>query len=202
LLGGVLRALASRRPAVINLYTPCQGEHSIADNASARAARLAVESRAFPFLEYDPDGGGTLAERLRLDGNPAPKEAWPTYKLSGRNGDGKERKLELPLTTADWAATEPRFEHHFRPLEDADSTTAVPFHEYLAMSAGERRGKLPFLWTHGRDGDLACLEVSAEMVALAEDRQELWGLLREMSGQPMGQLRQPQPLVAPQLAQR
>src|SRR5581483_12415586 len=29
LMAGVLRALVSRRPAVINLYTPCQGEHAI-----------------------------------------------------------------------------------------------------------------------------------------------------------------------------
>ena len=31
-------------PAVLDVYTPCQGEHGIADNVSARQARLAVES--------------------------------------------------------------------------------------------------------------------------------------------------------------
>ncbi len=185
LLGGVLRGLASRRPAVFNLYTPCQGEHAIPDDGAARAARLALESRAFPFLEYDPDRGRSLASRLRLDGNPAPKLEWPTYKLSGRDEEGTERTLELPLTTADWAATEPRFERHFRELDLERAADAVPFHQLLALAPAERAGKVPFLWTRRRDGALGRLEVSPEMVALAEDRQELWGLLREMAGAPV-----------------
>ena len=32
-------------PAVLDVYTPCQGEHGIADNISARQSRLAVDSR-------------------------------------------------------------------------------------------------------------------------------------------------------------
>jgi pyruvate-ferredoxin/flavodoxin oxidoreductase len=183
LLGGVLRGLASRRPAVFNLYTPCQGEHAIPDSGSARAARLALESRAFPFVEYDPDRGRTLASRLRLDGNPASKEAWPRYKLTGNDSTGQPRTLELPLTTADWAATEPRFERHFRPLGDDELPVAVPFHTYLEMDEAERDGRVPFIWTCDRNGELGRLAASREMVALSEDRQSFWSLLREMAGQ-------------------
>jgi pyruvate-ferredoxin/flavodoxin oxidoreductase len=48
LLSGVLRGLASRRPVVFNIYTPCQTEHGIPDEGSMRAARMSLESRAFP----------------------------------------------------------------------------------------------------------------------------------------------------------
>jgi pyruvate-ferredoxin/flavodoxin oxidoreductase len=183
LLGGVLRGLASRRPAVFNLYTPCQAEHGLPDDGSARAARLALESRAFPHFVYDPDGGESLAEQLSLDGNPALDQPWPTYELAWREADGIERMATVPLTVADWAATEPRFGRHFRPLgEEEPGVEYVPFAELLALPAGERDSKVPTLQVHGEDGGLARLTVSSEMVALAEDRLAHWDLLREMAG--------------------
>ena len=46
-------------PAVVVVYTPCQPEHGIADDASARQSRSAVDSRAFPLFTYDPRRGST-----------------------------------------------------------------------------------------------------------------------------------------------
>ena len=63
-------------PAVIVAYAPCMPEHGIADDASNRQAMLAVDSRAFPLFTYDPLRGPAMAERLSLQGNPAPKEDW------------------------------------------------------------------------------------------------------------------------------
>jgi pyruvate/2-oxoacid:ferredoxin oxidoreductase beta subunit len=57
---------------------PCQPEHGIPDDASTAQAKLAVTSRAFPLFVYDPRKGPTIAERLSLQGNPAPKEDWYT----------------------------------------------------------------------------------------------------------------------------
>jgi pyruvate/2-oxoacid:ferredoxin oxidoreductase beta subunit len=65
-------------PAVVVVYTPCQPEHGIPDDASSAQAKLAVSSRAFPLFVYDPRKGPTIAERLSLQGNPAPKEDWYT----------------------------------------------------------------------------------------------------------------------------
>jgi pyruvate/2-oxoacid:ferredoxin oxidoreductase beta subunit/ferredoxin len=63
-------------PAVIVVYTPCQPEHGIGDEAAAQQARFAVDSRAFPLFSYDPRRGPSLAERLSLQGNPALREDW------------------------------------------------------------------------------------------------------------------------------
>ncbi len=88
-------------PAVVISYAPCQPEHGIADDASNRQSRLAVDSRAFPLFVYDPRKGATLRERLSLQGNPDPKSDWSSLP------DG---------TVVDFLAfarTEGRFAPHF-----------------------------------------------------------------------------------------
>ncbi|MBI2988668.1 MAG: thiamine pyrophosphate-binding protein [Deltaproteobacteria bacterium] len=89
-------------PALINVYATCQPEHGVADNMSAQHARLAVESRAFPLLVYDPRKGKRIRERLSLVGNPAQKEDWWTPPNSGK-----------PFTFVDFARTERRFARQF-----------------------------------------------------------------------------------------
>ncbi len=67
----VLGALEFDGPALVCCYTTCQPEHGVADNMATDQARLAVDSRAFPLLVYDPRNGDTIHERLSLQGNPA-----------------------------------------------------------------------------------------------------------------------------------
>jgi pyruvate/2-oxoacid:ferredoxin oxidoreductase beta subunit len=97
----VIEANSYPGPAVIVVYTPCQPEHGIADDAGARQARLAVDSRAFPLFTYDPRRGPTIAERLSLQGNPALRDDWLTAP------DGSVVDF---LT---FARTEGRFAPHF-----------------------------------------------------------------------------------------
>jgi pyruvate/2-oxoacid:ferredoxin oxidoreductase beta subunit/NAD-dependent dihydropyrimidine dehydrogenase PreA subunit len=98
----VLGALEFDGPAIINCYTTCQPEHGVADNMAADQARLAVDSRAFPLLMFDPTKGDTLRERLSLQGNPATKEDWWKNPKSGEQVD-----------FVDFARSEGRFSKHF-----------------------------------------------------------------------------------------
>jgi pyruvate-ferredoxin/flavodoxin oxidoreductase len=182
LVAGVIKGLQTRRPAVFNLYTPCPIEHGLADDWSRQAARLALESRAFPYLTYDPDAGNTFADCLSLEGNPSVEDLWPTYSLKYETDDGVESTLELPLTIADWAATEGRFKKHFKDVPVEDWTDdMVPFHQYLDIDPADREGKVPFIYTlHGRK--LSRLSASKEMVALAEERRLFWSQLRQLAG--------------------
>ena len=183
LMAGVLQGLGSRRPAIFNIYTPCQAEHGLPDHGSARAAKLALEGRAFSYLVYDPDGGETFPERLSLDGNPAIADQFPTYELTYVDDDGREQTMTLPMTTADWAATEPRFKPHFRVIPRAERNGHhVPFGEYLELGEDERRGKTPHIVTLDADRRIQWVRVSPEMVALTEDRLSLWDELRELAG--------------------
>jgi pyruvate-ferredoxin/flavodoxin oxidoreductase len=183
LLNGLVKGLQSRYPTVLALHCPCPPEHGIADAAAPRAARLAVESRAFPVLVYDPAAGPTMAERLSLDGNPAVQDTWPEYELTYADEAGAERRMKLPLTIADWAATEARFRRHFSPTStEAGDADLVPFHEYLKLAHAEREGKQPFIHVVERERRLGRRVVGEEIVRLAEDRQEVWHLLRETAG--------------------
>ncbi|HLO36831.1 MAG TPA: thiamine pyrophosphate-dependent enzyme, partial [Candidatus Deferrimicrobium sp.] len=97
----IMEANAYPGPAVVIAYTPCQPEHGIADDASSRQSKLAVESRTFPLFTYDPRRGATMAERLSLQGNPAIKNDWATAP------DG------TPIDFLTFARTEGRFAPHF-----------------------------------------------------------------------------------------
>jgi len=183
LLAGVLKGLQSHYPAVLSLHCPCPPEHGIGDDAPPDAAKLSLESRAYPILRYDPADGEKLAERLDLDGNPDIDEVWPEYELKYVDADGQQQMMTLPVTIADWAATEARFKKHFKTVKgEVDEDAMIPFHEYIFLSRDEREGKQPFIYVLERDRTLGRLTVSVEMVQLTEDRLSVWNLLKEMAG--------------------
>ena len=184
MIEGFIEGLTARRPAVFNCYTSCQPEHGIADDAGHAQAKLAVESRAYPLFRYMPGRGATVAAGLDLGGNPAPYEDWPSYTLSYHR-HGADREIKLPLTFADFAATEGRFRKHFRTVpEEAWHEDMLPLAEYLELGPGEREGKFPFIWHVLPDGELGRLLVSADLVASSEDRRNFWRLLRGLAATP------------------
>jgi len=96
-------------PAVVIVYSTCQPEHGVPDDASLVQAKLAVESRAFPLFVYDPRKGEKLRERLNLAGNPAMKEDW---YLDPRNNQF--------VDFIAFARTEGRFARHFNGAAEPD----------------------------------------------------------------------------------
>jgi pyruvate/2-oxoacid:ferredoxin oxidoreductase beta subunit/NAD-dependent dihydropyrimidine dehydrogenase PreA subunit len=98
----VLGALEFDGPAIVCCYTTCQPEHGVADNMAGEQARLAVDSRAFPLLIFDPRKGDKIKERLSLQGNPAVKDDW-----------FKNPKTNEEVSFIDFARSEGRFAKHF-----------------------------------------------------------------------------------------
>jgi len=98
----ILEANAYKGPSVLSVYTTCQPEHGVADDVASSQARLAVDSRAFPLMIYNPDKGERIRERLDLKGNPAPKNDWYTNPKTGES-----------TTFIDFARSEGRFEKNF-----------------------------------------------------------------------------------------
>lgn len=182
MIEGFTQGLMSRRPALFNLYSPCQPEHGIGDDMAAHQAKLAVESRAYPLYRYDPDRGKTPAECLDLDGNPAIDDQWPAYKLTYVE-HGREKQMEIPLTFADFALTEARFRKHFRNApQDTWHEDMVPLADFLNMDEGDREGKYPFVWTVDRKQRLSRLLVSNVIVESCEDRRDFWIMLKALAG--------------------
>lgn len=115
----VIRALEFDGPAIVSCYTTCQPEHGVADNMAADQARLAVDTRAFPLLVYDPDKGRTIKKRISLQGNPSVKEDW-----------FKNPKTGEVVDFIDFCRSEGRFSKHF----DADGNPS----ETLTRARDER----------------------------------------------------------------
>src|SRR5438477_4505851 len=106
-----LRDLEFHGPAIITCYTTCQPEHGVADNMAGEQARLAVDSRAFPLLIFDPRKGNTIKERLSLQGNPAVKDVWFVNP-----------KTKEAVTFIDFARSDGRFSKHFDKDGNASPT--------------------------------------------------------------------------------
>ena len=89
-------------PAVVSVYTTCQPEHGVGDNMAMEQSKLAVDTRTFPVLIYDPRKGNKIAERLSLQGNPSDKQDWFI-----------EPKTNKVYNFVKFARTEGRFAKHF-----------------------------------------------------------------------------------------
>jgi len=98
----VIDAMEFDGPALVCCYTTCQPEHGVADNMATDQARLAVDTRAFPLLIYDPRKGDTIRERLSLQGNPAINDDWWVNPKTGETVD-----------FVDFCRSEGRFGKHF-----------------------------------------------------------------------------------------
>lgn len=107
----IIDAMEFPGPALVCCYTTCQPEHGVADNMATDQARLAVDTRAFPLLVYDPRKGETLRERLSLQGNPAVGDDWWTNPKTGEIVDFIE-----------FARSEGRFAKHFDKDGNASET--------------------------------------------------------------------------------
>lgn len=123
-------------PALISVYTTCQPEHGVGDHEASQRAKMAVESRAFPLLVYDPRKGETIRERLDLKGNPNMNDDWAV-----------DIKTKEPITFIDFARGEGRFVKHFdkqgKPSEMLEQVTKDRLSNWRLLQdlAGLRKSK-------------------------------------------------------------
>ena len=184
LIEGYIDGLTSRRPALFNIYAVCQPEHGVPDDASDRQSRLALESRAYPLMRFDPDGGETFQDCIDIEGNPSLGEDWPSYKLKYQDEKGQEKTLEVPMTFADFAMTEGRFRKHFRKAPpETWNDKMIPLAEFLDLGEDDREDRFPFIWGVDRKNRLMRVLVSEELVRSTEERRLFWRQLRALAGE-------------------
>ena len=78
-----------------------------------------------------------------LEGNLDPKEDWTKIKIEYLDQEEKSALKEIPLTPADFAATEGRFRKHFQRASSEEAL--IPVAEYLQMDSIERKSHKPFI---------------------------------------------------------
>jgi len=183
LIESYIDGLNTRRPALFNIYAVCPPEHGIGDDKSVDQSKLAVEGRAYPLFRFDPDAGVTFSECVSLEGNPALKQDWPAYTLNYTDENGAAQKMELPLTFADFAATEGRFGKQFKKAPpETWNDDMVPVAEFLQLDRDEREGKFPFIWATDQKNCLTRLLITEELVRATEERLNFWKQLKDVAG--------------------
>ncbi|RTR33560.1 2-oxoacid:acceptor oxidoreductase family protein [Shewanella atlantica] len=184
MIEGFIEGLNSRRPAIFNIYTTCQPEHGVADDASTSQAKLAMDSRAYPLFKFDPDAGTTFEECCSIKGNPAVNDDWLTYQIDYIDDEGKAGRLEVPLTFADFAVTEGRFRKQFRQAPpETWNDDMVQLHLFLDLDEDERQGKFPYIWGVDARNHLTRILVAQPMVLSCEERRQFWHQLRSIAGE-------------------
>lgn len=174
-------------PALLDVYTPCQGEHGIADAASSERSRLAVESRMSPVFVHDPRRGSTLHDWFSLEGNPDPEQLWARSTLEYVDEAGQLKLLNTALTPAHFAIGEIRFKKQFHKLA-ADDVNAMPVESFVELAPDQREGRTAFIWSTDANRRLIKIAVSAAIVALVEERRKYWQLLQFLDGQHVARL--------------
>ena len=184
LLENYIDGLNYRGPALWNIYASSQPEHGLASNSLNLQSKLAVESRAYPFMTFDPRLGETWEECINLTANPQLDQDWIVYSLDYTDEYGNKFAMDVPLTYADWVLTESGFSHHFKALAaDAGSDDMVLLSEYLAMSPANQEDSIPYIWAvHPQSNHLLKILVSAEMVNATQQRKNFWHTLKGLSG--------------------
>ena len=174
-------------PALMDVYTPCQGEHGIGDAASSERSRLAVQSRMNPVFVHDPRRGSNLHDWFSLEGNPEPEKTWACSTLEYIDDAGQLKLLNTALTPAHFALGEIRFKKQFHKL-GADEVNAMPVEAYVELVKDDRQGIKPFIWSTDAKKRLQKIEVTQAIVALVEERRKYWHLLQFLDGQHVAKL--------------
>ena len=184
MLEGFIDGINARRPALFNVYAVCPPEHGVGDDRSVAQSKLAVEARAYPLFRFNPDIGTTFSECASIEGNPSIDTDWPVYELEYADESGAKQRMKLPVTFADFAATEARFSKQFRKAPpDTWNDSMVPLAELLTMAEDERGGLFPFVWAVDAKGQLMRLIVSEEIVRASEERLQFWHQLKDITAQ-------------------
>ncbi|HET7798582.1 MAG TPA: ferredoxin, partial [Nevskia sp.] len=136
----------------------------------------------YPLFKFDPDLGTTFSECVSLEGNPSMDTDWPIYTLNYVDENGAAQKMDLPMTFADFAATEARFAKQFKKAPPQTwNDDMVPMADFLKLADDEREGKFPYIWAVDQKNRLTRLLAAEDLVRACEERLDFWHQLKDIA---------------------
>jgi ferredoxin len=181
-VGGFRRSLDAATGSVHVITGGVDGDGAEPRLGAWLHAGAALDSRAHPFIHYDPEAGATWARRFDLADNPQPDADWPIYELPSRDEAGDAQTDSVAFTFADFMLLEPAWRDHFRVIPPAiPDAELTPLADHLEHGL-EASETLPFLWAAGADGAMHRLLVDRELVRACRDRRGYWRTLQELAG--------------------
>ncbi|MDT8445426.1 MAG: hypothetical protein RRB13_00855 [bacterium] len=162
----LMGALQTNRPALVSIY---EGPDDAADE-------LALASRAFPYMRYDPDQGFAWSSCLDLGSNPSVEQPWVIREVPNPERSGET--MQLPLTFAHFAFGVENLKNQFVKLElpGPNDLTLV---EYFNLAYHDRLGKRPYIWA---GQPLERWLLSENLLSQTQDKARLWYSLQTLVG--------------------
>ena len=174
----LISGLSFAGPALFSVFSG--DTRTNGDTPAYLTAEAATESRVFPSLFYDPDGGSDRASRLSIENNPQPDVDWPAYSIDYEDESIRAHKIETAFTPVDLMVMDQRFSSHFAlvPHEDwIDEMIPVP--EVLAADMSPGDDKVPYVDLIDDDGILHRAIVDTRAIDEARRCLRIWQSLRE-----------------------
>ncbi len=177
---GIVEGIKTRRPALFYLYAPHSEPKEETINTWPVQAELALHSRSFPAVCFNPEKPGVFGTSLDLEGNPQPENDWISQELPFFEEE-QEQTITYATTFADWAFTQKQFKPHFTPIS-AEDVSSIPVAEYLCLDETARKGKTPFIFSVDPEKNLQKYAVSGEIIHACESILATWQTLQELGG--------------------
>ncbi len=149
-------------------------------------AAAATESRVFPSLFYDPDGGADRASRLTIESNPQPDVDWPAYSIDYEDGSIRAHRFDTAFTPVDLMVMDQRFSSHFALVPDEDwIDEMITVSDALAADLSPGNEKVPYVDLIDNEGVLHRAIVDARAINEARRCLRIWRSLQDL-GRPTG----------------
>ncbi len=176
LFAGLMDGLDRPYPALFNLYATKYEKHGVANIDWTPFASLALNSRAFPALRYDPgEKSDFLSGAINLDGNKGSKLDWVQEEVS----ISIEETINYKISWADWAFTQSDWKNQFTTIEEDSTNTLVT--DYIQLAEKARKGRVPVIMRSNEQG-LKYYSVSDKVVEMTEAVLSNWNTLQELAG--------------------
>ncbi len=183
LIEGMIDGLNYQGPALWSVYSASQPETGYANNSLIKQSQLAVESRAYPLIVFDPRQGPQWENCLNININQDLDQDWISYPLNYTDEYGNQFSKDLPLSYADWALSVQHYQPHFQMAQAEDEDKLCLITEYILLSEPERQEQLPFIWAaQPETNHLIKLVVSNELVKATERSRDFWHTIKALSG--------------------
>lgn len=176
LFDGLMEGIDRSYPALFNLYTTKFEKHGVTNIDCTPYASLALNSRAFPSLRYDPgEKNDFLKGAIKLDGNKKSAHDWveETIVIAG------EATINYKISWADWAYTQSDWKKQFTAIEEDSSNLLVS--DYISLDENAKKGKTPVIIRADEQG-LKYYAVSGKVVDVCEAILSNWNTLQELAG--------------------
>lgn len=121
---------------------------------------------------------------MSIKGNPDVNKDWTTYTLKFVDEYGIEDTMSVPLTFADWAMTEGRFQKHFKFVPPSQwNDDMVPLHEFIDLGHDEMAEHIAYIHAvHPDTNTLIRVVIDPEIVHSTIERRNFWRTLKGLAG--------------------